>query len=465
GDDKPEGAVLEILTLLPPVLAILIAAVTRNVYVALGLGLVASETLILGGNPLMGALMSAERSVEVMTDAGNARVLVFCLLIGALIVFMRESGGVDATVGLLDRRGLTSTPRRAGLAPAIAGTLIFVETNVSLLSSGVLGRRLYDTHGISRERLAYVIDSTSAPVSALILLNGWGAYVLTLIQPYGFERPVGVLAGTVAWNAYSILTLLGVYFTVLTNRSFGPMRTADAAAKPGAMELEAAVDHTPPGRAVHMWLPLLVMVAGSVGFMIWTGKGNILAGSGSKSILWGVCLAIAVAAVMLRATRVFSAAEIQERFFRGLGEMVPPVTILLLAIAFGASLKTLGTGAFMAGVVSDFIPPALVPAAVFVVSGLTAFMTGTSWGTYGIMVPIAMPVAQALGLPPEVMLAGVIGGGVFGDHCSPISDTTVIASLAAGCDHVRHVATQLPYALAAGAGALLVYLVAGLALT
>jgi len=447
------------------VLAILIAAVTRNVYVALGLGLVASETLILGGNPLMGALMSAERSVEVMTDAGNARVLVFCLLIGALIVFMRESGGVDATVGLLDRKGLTSTPRRAGLAPAIAGTLIFVETNVSLLSSGVLGRRLYDTHGISRERLAYVIDSTSAPVSALILLNGWGAYVLTLIQPYGFERPVGVLAGTVAWNAYSILTLLGVYFTVLTNRSFGPMRTADAAAKPGAMELEAAVDHTPPGRAVHMWLPLLVMVAGSVGFMIWTGKGNILAGSGSKSILWGVCLAIAVAAVMLRATRVFSAAEIQERFFRGLGEMVPPVTILLLAIAFGASLKTLGTGAFMAGVVSDFIPPALVPAAVFVVSGLTAFMTGTSWGTYGIMVPIAMPVAQALGLPPEVMLAGVIGGGVFGDHCSPISDTTVIASLAAGCDHVRHVATQLPYALAAGAGALLVYLVAGLALT
>ena len=446
-------------------LAILIAAVTRNVYVALGLGLVASETLILGGNPLMGALMSAERSVEVMTDAGNARVLVFCLLIGALIVFMRESGGVDATVGLLDRKGLTSTPRRAGLAPAIAGTLIFVETNVSLLSSGVLGRRLYDTHGISRERLAYVIDSTSAPVSALILLNGWGAYVLTLIQPYGFERPVGVLAGTVAWNAYSILTLLGVYFTVLTNRSFGPMRTADAAAKPGAMELEAAVDHTPPGRAVHMWLPLLVMVAGSVGFMIWTGKGNILAGSGSKSILWGVCLAIAVAAVMLRATRVFSAAEIQERFFRGLGEMVPPVTILLLAIAFGASLKTLGTGAFMAGVVSDFIPPALVPAAVFVVSGLTAFMTGTSWGTYGIMVPIAMPVAQALGLPPEVMLAGVIGGGVFGDHCSPISDTTVIASLAAGCDHVRHVATQLPYALAAGAGALLVYLVAGLALT
>lgn len=457
------GAVLEILTLLPPVLAILIAATTRNVYVALGLGLVASEALIAGGNPAMGALMSAERSVRVMTDAGNARVLIFCLLIGSLIVFMRESGGVDATVGLLDRKGLTSTPRRAGLAPAIAGTLVFVETNVSLLSSGVLGRRLFDTHGLSRERLAYVIDSTSAPVSALILLNGWGAYVLTLVQPYYGPESLGVVAGTVAWNAYSFLTLIGVYFTVLANRSFGPMAKADAAARPGAAELET-VDHTPAGRAVHMWLPLLLMVGGSVGFMAWTGKGDILAGNGSLSILWGVCVAIAVAAVMLRASGVFTGAEIQERFFRGIGEMVAPVTVLLLAIAFGASLKVLGTGTFMAGIVSDYIPTALVPMAVFIVAGITAFMTGTSWGTFGIMVPIAMPVAQVVGFPPELMLAAVIGGGVFGDHCSPISDTTVIASLAAGCDHVRHVATQLPYALAAGAGASLVYLFAGMAL-
>lgn len=454
---------MDILTLLPPVLAILVAALTRNVYVALGLGLVASETLIAAGNPGIGALMSADRAAGVMTDPDNARVLVFCLLIGALIVFMRESGGVDATVGLLDRKGLTSTPRRAGLAPAVAGTLIFVETNVSLLSAGVLGRRLYDTHGISRERLAYVIDSTSAPVSALILMNGWGAYVLTLIQPYGFDSPIDVVAGTVVWNAYSILTLAGVYVTVLANRSFGPMRAADAAARPGAAELET-VDHMPAERAIHMWLPLLVMVGGSVGFMIWTGKGDILAGSGSRSILWGVCLALVVAAVMLRAKRVFNGAELQERFFRGVGEMVPPVTILLLAIAFGASLKTLGTGTYMAGIVSDFIPVALVPVAVFVVAGVTAFMTGTSWGTYGIMVPIAMPVAQAVGFPPELMLAAVLGGGVFGDHCSPISDTTVIASLAAGCDHVRHVATQLPYALAAGAGAALVYLAAGIAL-
>ncbi|MCA8903031.1 MAG: sodium:proton antiporter [Hyphomonas sp.] len=455
---------MELLTLLPPVLAILIAALTRNVYVALGLGLAVSEALIAGGNPFTGVLMSAERSVQVMTDAGNARVLVFCLLIGALIVFMRESGGVDATVGLLDRKGLTSTPRRAGLAPAIAGTAIFVETNVSLLSAGVLGRRLFDTHGLSRERLAYVIDSTSAPVSCLILLNGWGAYLLTLVQPYGFDSPVGVVAGTVAWNAYALLTVVGVYLTVLFNRSFGPMRAADAAAQPGSAEQEA-VDHTPPGRAIHMWLPLLVMVAGSVGFMAWTGKGNLLAGSGSQSILWGVCVAIAVAALMLRAGRVFSFAEIQERFFRGIGEMVAPVTVLLLAIAFGASLKLLGTGAYLAEIVSGYLPAAVVPAAVFVVAGITSFMTGTSWGTFGIMVPIAMPVAQAVGFPPELMLAAVIGGGVFGDHCSPISDTTVIASLAAGCDHVRHVTTQLPYALAAGAATCGIYLIAGLVLS
>nr|WP_288145503.1 Na+/H+ antiporter NhaC family protein [Hyphomonas sp.] len=449
---------------MPPVLAIFVATLTRNVYVALGLGLIASETLIAGGNPVLGSLMSAERSVQVLTDAGNARVLVFCLLIGALIVFMRESGGVDATVGLLDRKGLTSTPRRAGLAPAIAGTLVFVETNVSLLSSGVLGRRLFDTHGLSRERLAYVIDSTSAPVSALILLNGWGAYVLTLVQPYYGEQSLSVVAGTVMWNVYAILTVLGVFATVLFNRTFGPMRTADLEARPGAAELET-VDHTPANRAIHMWLPLLVMVAGSIGFMAWTGKGNMLAGNGSLSILWGVCVAIALAAVMLRVSKVFTSTEIQERFFRGIGEMVPPVTVLLLAIAFGASLKALGTGTYMAGIVSDYLPAAMVPMAVFLVAGVTAFMTGTSWGTFGIMVPIAMPVAQAVGFPPELMLAAVIGGGVFGDHCSPISDTTVIASLAAGCDHVRHVATQLPYAVAAGSVASVIYLFAGLALS
>ena len=446
----------EILTVLPPVLAIIVAMLTRNVYAALGLAILASETLISGFHPGMGALGSIDRAAAVFASEGNTRVLLFCLLIGALIAWMRDSGGVEAVVSGLMKRGLVSTPRRAALAPALAGTAIFVETNVSLLSSGVLGQRLFDAHGLSRERLAYIIDSTSAPVSALILLNGWGAYALGLVEPYGFESPIGVVAGTIPWNFYAVLTLAGVYLTVFTGRVFGPMKTA--ATKAVLAEDEEAVA---PTRAIYMWLPLFTMIAGALAFMAWTGGGNILAGNGSQSILWAVCLAMLVGGVMLAMGKAFPKGGLQARGFAGIAEMVPVVAILFLSIALGDSLRELGTGAYMAGVAAAFVSPIIVPAVVFVVAGVTAFMTGTSWGTYGIMIPIAMPLAMALGIPPSLALAAVLGGGVFGDHCSPISDTTIIASLAAGCDHIEHVRTQLPYALVTGGLAVAMYLAAG----
>ena len=442
---------------MPPVLAILVALVTRNVYAALGLALLASETLIASFHPGMGALGAIDRAVGVFESTGNTRVLLFCLLIGALIAWMRDSGGVEALVSGLMKRGLASTPRRAALAPAVAGTVIFVETNVSLLSSGVLGQRLFDAHGLSRERLAYIIDSTSAPVSTLILLNGWGAYALGLVEPFGFESPIGVVAGTIPWNFYALLTLGGVYFTVFTGRVFGPMKTA------GQGRSVLAEDEEPiaPTRAIYMWLPLAVMILGALGFMAWTGGGNILAGSGSQSILWAICLAMLVAAVLLALGKAFPKGGLQERGFAGIAEMLPVVTILFLSIALGDSLRVLGTGAFLSGVAAQFVSPIIVPAVLFVVAGVTAFMTGTSWGTYGIMIPIAMPLAAALGLPPSLVLAAVLGGGVFGDHCSPISDTTIIASLAAGCDHIDHVRTQMPYALVTGGIAVILYLIAG----
>ena len=438
-------------------LAILVALATRNVYAALGLALLASETLIAGFHPGLGALGAIDRAVGVFESPGNTRVLLFCLLIGALIAWMRDSGGVEALVRGLMRRGLASTPRRAALAPALAGTAIFVETNVSLLSSGVLGQRLFDAHGLSRERLAYIIDSTSAPISALILLNGWGAYALGLVEPYGFDSPIGVVAGTIPWNFYALLTLAGVYATVFTGRVFGPMKTAGQGAGVQA-EADAPVA---PTRAIYMWLPLAVMIAGALGFMAWTGGGNILAGSGSQSILWAVCLAMAVAAGLLALGKAFPKGGLQARGFAGIAEMVPVVTILFLSIALGDSLRVLGTGAFLSGVAAEFVSPVIVPAVFFAVAGVTAFMTGTSWGTYGIMIPIAMPLAAALGLPPSLVLAAVLGVGVFGDHCSPISDTTIIASLAAGCDHIEHVRTQMPYALVTGGLAVVMYLIAG----
>ncbi|MEL7482240.1 MAG: sodium:proton antiporter, partial [Pseudomonadota bacterium] len=191
---------MDILTLLPPVLALAIAVVTRNVYYALGGAIWISEALIAGGNPVLGLLNSVDRAAGVFESGGNTRILLFCLIIGALLAYMQKSGGVAALVNRLVSSGLASTPRRAGMVTVAAGTALFMETNVSLLSTGIMGRPLFDRLGISRERLAYLIDSTCAPISVLILINGWGAYLFGLIGGYGFEDPVAILAATIPLN-------------------------------------------------------------------------------------------------------------------------------------------------------------------------------------------------------------------------------------------------------------------------
>ena len=447
---------MDILTILPPVLAIVVAVVWRNVYAALLIALLASETLIAGFNPGLGLIGVIDRNVGVFASGYNTQILIFCLLIGALIAFMRDSGGVSAMARMLIRSGVAGSRRKAELAVAGTGTLIFIETNVSLLSSGVLGRPLYDAHGLSRERLAYMIDSTSAPVSVLILLNGWGAYALSLVADYGFDKPLDVVMGSIPWNFYAILTVGLVYATAIFGRVFGPLKTADEKV---TGDMEAGAEPTKPR---YMWVPVVIMITSALGFMTWTGGGNITDGDGAKSILWAICLAIAVAGGMLLIEKVYTPGELQDKGFQGIGEMVPMVTVLLLSIALGSSLKALGTGDFIASIAAGSLPPFTVPVIMFIAAGITSFMTGTSWGTYGILVPIAMPLAQALGIPPSLALAAVLGGGVFGDHCSPISDTSLIASVASGSEHLSHVRTQLPYALATAGVACMLYIVAGL---
>ncbi|WP_084419849.1 Na+/H+ antiporter NhaC family protein [Henriciella litoralis] len=448
------------LTIAPPILALAIAVWTRNVYWALGVAIWLSETLMAGFNPAMGLLNGIERGVSVLGGGGNTRILLFCLIIGALIEYMRRSGGISGMVDWLVRTGAAGTRRRAGAVTTLVGMLIFVETNISLLATGIMGRPLFDRLKMSRERLAYIIDSTSAPISVLILLNGWGAYVLALISEYSFSNPLSVLIATVPLNFYAWLTLAVVWVTVFSDRTFGPLRSVEAEVRVSPVPTDEQSDA--PGHPMNMGLPLAVLVFGALGFMVWTGGGNILEGSGSQSILWAVCLATATAFIMLARTRRASEKNLIETGFKGMGDLLPAVAVIFLALILGASLKELGTGEFLGGLAAGFPLAWALPAIIFVVAGIASFTTGTSWGTYGILVPVALPLALGSGVPPSLALAAVLGGGVFGDHCSPISDTSIIASLAAGCDHIDHVRTQLPYALLAGAGAVCLYLFAGL---
>lgn len=455
---------MEWLTITPPLLAIVVAIWTRNVFWALGIAIWLSETIIAGFNPFMGALGGIDRAVGVFDSSYNTRVLLFCLIIGALIVYMQRSGGISAMVERLQSSGFASTPRRASLVTAICGVLIFVETNISLLTTGILGRPLFDKLNVSRERLAYIIDSTCAPVSVLILFNGWGAYLLGLLNENGVEGATGVLMSTIALNFYAWITLVLVFATVISNKTFGPLAAVE---KAGGGSVAAATGPfneapEPPSRALYMAIPLFIMIGGTIGFMLWTGDGDIRQGSGAQAILWSVILATAAAFICLAHSKR-AKGELVEIGFKGMGDLLPAVTMIYLALVLGASLNAVGMREFIASIASSFPAPWVIPAVLFLAAGITSFTAGTSWGTYGIIVPVAVPLAVGAGVPLPLAIAAVMGGGVFGDHCSPISDTTIIASLASGCDHMEHVRTQLPYALVGGVAATGLYLLAGLA--
>ncbi|MDF2177331.1 Na+/H+ antiporter NhaC family protein [Aliiglaciecola sp. CAU 1673] len=455
------------LTLLPPILAIVVVFWRKEVILALLLALFCSELLLLsqaGSSVLvaagLGGVETLERIVKVFESPGNGRILIFSLMVGALLAYMRESGGVTALVEKLVGAGVAKNQRQVGLLSFGTGVVVFIESNLSVLTAGIVSRGLFDRFKMSRARLAYIIDSTSAPVCILILLNGWGAYVLGMLGTYPTEQSaVSILIGTIPLNFYALFTLAVVLFTVLTGKVFGPMKQSE-------QELRQIHDHgeleIPASKARFMAWPLLTMVFGMLGFMLWTGNGQLTEGDGSKSVLYATTLACLLAYVLMLHSRRFSHKQLVEIGFKGMGELLPLVTIVLLSLALGSSLKQLGTGNFIAGLVADSLPMFLIPALLFLAGALISFTTGTSWGTFAILIPIGMPLVLNLGLPPELVLAAILGGGVFGDHCSPISDTTAVSSLASGCDLLEHVRTQLPYAIFCGALTLLAYLLAGL---
>lgn len=438
------------LTLLPAIAAIGIALWRKDVFLALPVAIWISETLIAGGNPAQGFLNGVERLATTLGSPGNARLILFCIIVGGLIAVMRRSGGVSALVSRLVDSGAASTPARAGFIAWILGVVLFVETNLSLLGSGVASRGLFDRFKLSRARLAYIIDSTCAPVSVILMFNAWGAFVLSLIsEEESVANPMSTLVFGALLNFYAFIAVAMALFVALSGRVHFTLRSHERAVQHSGEE--AAEEHDAPTRALFMVAPMAVLIAAIFGFMWWTGEGDLLSGSGSQSVLWAMSLALVVAIGLTVAFRRYSMREATKVSLDGMSELLPAVSIILMALTLSASFRDLGTGAFVASVVSDQTPAILVAPLVFLASAVIAFATGTSWGTFAIMTPIAMPLAAAFGIPPSLVLAGILGGGVFGDHCSPISDTTVIASLASGCDHVEHVRTQLPYALIAAA--------------
>jgi Na+/H+ antiporter NhaC len=461
-------------SVLPPVLAIALAIWSKQVIPSLAAGIWMGHTLLNQFNPLKGIANGLDGIIHVFSDAGDARVLIFTLLIGPLIATIEHSGGVRGFVRYLESRHWVDSGFRAQILAWGTGLIIFVESSITLLVAGAVSRPLFDRYRVSREKLAYLIDATSAPVCVMIPLNAWGAFIISLVAASGVDNPLQTFIAAVPMNLYAITAILLAGVVIWKNINIGPMKKAEERTAngevlwPGAMALvdvsaEQADDE--PGEvpsASLMILPILTMVVMMPVSLYITGDGNLIEGSGSVAVLWSVCLGIAVAWVMtLR--QGSSVAELMRIFMKGAGDLLPIATILLLALALGDAAAELGTGVYMANLVSGNIPTVLLAPMVFLVSAFIAFSVGSSWGTFAIMIPIAIPIATVVGLPVPLMLAAAISGAIFGDHASPISDTTVLASMASATDHIDHVRTQLPYALIAAGIATVGFLVLGLA--
>jgi len=451
---------LEWLTLLPPAVAIGVAVWKKDVIISLMSALFVAEIIHVNFNVGLGFLGVFDRIVAVFGSESNTRVLIFSLMIGALLSLIRKSGGVAAFVHWVSNKGFAGSKRRVSSIPTLLGIMIFIETNLSILTAGFISRELFDKVKMSRARLAYIIDSTCAPICVIILFNAWGATILGLISGFDLENPAQTLAYSVPYNLYSWITLALVFYTVWTSKVFGPMKNSEEVLLTSAAESQ---ETTEPSRVYLMVAPLLTLIFGILFFMWFTGDGEILKGSGSKSVLWSVALACVVSFMLIKTSKAKQPASTLVKWsFEGMSELLPLVTTVLLALALGGSMKALGTGEFVSQMVTQNLPIWTVPALIFISGAIISFTTGTSWGTFSILIPIGVPIALTAGIPVELVLAAILGGSVFGDHCSPISDTTIVSSLAAGCDHLEHVKTQLPYALLAGGLSTIGFLVIGL---
>jgi len=483
------------LSILPPVIAIILALKTKQVYVSLVAGIFLGWLILNNWSLLQGTIGTLEGFVNVFKSPGNTRTIMFSALVGSLLMFIQYSGGVQGFINKMTRLLSRLEAKQNGRSRIIVqlfaqftGMALFIETSISSLTVGTLFRPVFDKLNIPREKLAYIADSTSAPSSILIPINAWGAFIMGLLITQGVENPLSTLASALILNFYPIITLILITVIILTKKDFGPMAKAEQrtretgkllndGAKPlisdeiTAMDMKTGI--TP--RSINMVLPLLVMIFMMPITLAYTGWDQITAyssyfdhfihaighGSGSSAVLYSVTTSLVIAMLLYRVQKIMKTKEMVNIALKGISELMPLALLMMLAFSISDVCNSLGTGNYVAHFSEGLIRPEFLPAIVFILSSFIAFSTGTSWGTFAIMISIVIPMAQIHDVNLYLMIAATLGGGVFGDHCSPISDTTIISSMASASDHIDHVKTQLPYALLVGSITTLLYLVLG----
>jgi Na+/H+ antiporter NhaC len=460
-------------SLAPIVVAIGLALWTKEIILALGAGVLLASFILQGGHPWAALVYTVDPLiVDAIADRDHVVVTMFTLLIAATIEILNRGRGTHALVGLVTRR---ATTRRSGqLATWGAGMVVFFDDYANCLIVGSSMKALTDRLRVSREKLAYLVDSTAAPMATLALVSTWIGYEVSLMDDALVAAGVEIDAYAffiqgIPYRFYPILALVFGLAISLLGRDFGPMHAAEQRAQLTPVVEDPAAASTPTYLAWLAAIPIgsLLGVTGSSLWIQGTQKVGadakvfeiVAAADGYAAMLHGAIAAIVLACVLAVAMRALPLAKVSEAAVDGIQAIVPAFIVLFLAWSMGKAIGELDAAGFLVSALGPTLPVWSLPTVVFVLAAAIAFATGTSFGTMAVLVPLAIPLAFAIdGGSMTIALAtsaSVLSGATWGDHCSPISDTTVLSSTGAGCDHAAHVETQMPYALAAGAVSIL----------
>ena len=475
--------------LLPPIIAIVLALITKEVYSSLFIGIVVGA-LFYSGFSFEGTLNhiffeevddASYGMISVLSDSSNVGILIFLVILGTLVALMNNAGGSAA----FGRWATTHIKTRVGaqLATIALGVLIFVDDYFNCLTVGSVMRPVTDTHNISRAKLAYLIDATAAPVCIIAPISSWAAAVAGFASESD-ANGIALFISAIPYNFYALLTILMMITLSVTKTDFGPMAIHERNALKGDLfttenrpyaDADAHED-TSKGKVIDLVLPVVVLVVACVIGLIYTGgffSGESFVSafancSASMGLVLGSSVALVFAIIFFIIRRVLSFKDCMACIPEGFKAMVPAILILTFAWTLKSMTDSLGAAEFVAGVVKASAGSFMnfLPAVIFLIACLLSFATGTSWGTFGILIPIVLAVfGTDSGALSTISMSACMAGAVCGDHCSPISDTTIMSSAGAQCDHVNHVSTQLPYAISVAGISFITYLICGVLIT
>jgi len=486
------------LAIVPPLLTIAIALILKRVIPALFLGIWVGAWVIndFGVFGVWTGLLDTFQVfvLNALANPDHTAIVLFSMMVGGMVGIITRNGGMQGIVNHIVE--WADSARHACMATAALGVAIFFDDYANTLVVGNTMRPVTDSMRVSRAKLAYIVDSTAAPVACIAVVTTWIGYEIGLIgdslsKMEGLDtEPYLLFLNTLPYSFYPIMAIVFVFMVAATGRDFGPMLESERRAfRLGSDNHDIVLDKNQeaeslspidgkPQRAFNAYIPVLVMVVGVVVGLYVTGLDasaeiadptlkDIIGNANSyTALMWASLSAMMAAALLSLGQRILDLEEVVNAWFHGVSSMLMAMIILILAWSLGEVTNTLKTAEFLTGVLGGTLPSFMLPTIVFILAAITAFATGSSWGAMGILFPLAMPLAWAVmsaqgHTGPEYMhilyssISAILAGAVWGDHCSPISDTTILSSLASGCDHIEHVRTQLPYAITVGGAAIL----------